>query len=112
MLVVAGVHLERLADRQQRLHPAFLEDEADPAAPVAAGARRVLAEDLDLAGIALQVALEDGDRGRLTGPVRAEEGEDLAARDVEVDAAQRLEVPVGLPQPPDADHSFRHGRGL
>ena len=53
---------------------------------------RVLAEHADLAAAALAVALEDLDRRRLAGPVGAEEGEDLAGIDLEVDAAHRLEV--------------------
>ena len=35
-------------------------------------------------------AFEDLDRGRLAGSVGAEEGEDLAAADLEVDPAHRL----------------------
>ena len=49
------------------------------------------------------VALEDLDRRRLAGAVRAEEPEDLAGRDLEVDAAHGLVVPVGLVQVADAD---------
>ena len=41
--------------------------------------RRVDAEHLDLARVALAVALEDLDRRRLAGAVRAEQAEDLAA---------------------------------
>jgi hypothetical protein len=51
---------------------------------------RVLAEHLDLAGVGVTEALEDLDRGRLTGPVGSEEGKDLAAADLEVDPPSRL----------------------
>src|SRR5204863_9787692 len=76
--VVAGVELEGLADRQQGLHPALLEDDPDPLAPVAPGRAGVLAEHGRLAAAAVAVALEDLDGGRLPGSVRAEEGEYLA----------------------------------
>ena len=52
-----------------------------------AGALRVLAEHLDLAAVAVAVALEDLDRRRLAGAVRAEQAEHLAGADLEVDAA-------------------------
>jgi hypothetical protein len=44
------------------------------------------------------VALEDLDGGRLAGPVRAEQEEDLAARNLEADAAHRLGLAIGLAQ--------------
>ena len=53
---------------------------------------------LHLAGVALPVALEDLDRRRLAGAVRAEQPEDLAGRDLEVDPAHRLDAVVGLAQ--------------
>ena len=43
-----------------------------------------------VAGVALAVALEDLDRRRLAGAVRAEQAEHLARLDLEVDPAQRL----------------------
>src|SRR6476646_9890904 len=61
------------------------------------------AEHLDLAGRALAIALEDLDRRRLAGTVRPEEGDDLAARDVEVDPPDCLVARVGLPQAAYAD---------
>ena len=42
--VVAGVERERLAHGQVGVEPAALQDDADPLAPGAAGALRVLAE--------------------------------------------------------------------
>src|SRR5581483_9569491 len=55
------------------------------------------------------VALEDLDRRRLARAVRAEEPEDLARLDREVDPAHRLEVPVRLAQAADLDrgHPWR-----
>ena len=48
-------------------------------------------------------ALEDLDGRRLAGAVRPEEGEDLAALDLEVDAGDRLDLAVALAQPADGD---------
>ena len=56
------------------------------------------AEHLDLAAAARPVALEDLDDRRLAGAVRAEQPEDGAARDLEVDPPNRLVVAVGLSQ--------------
>ena len=50
------------------------------------------------AAAGLAEALEDLDRRRLAGAVGAEEGEDLAAADLEVDAADRLVIAVALVQ--------------
>ena len=58
--------------------PALLEDDPDPLAPVAAGVAGIDAEHRDLTRRAGAVALEDLDGGRLPGPIRAEEREDLA----------------------------------
>ena len=111
--VVAGVHLERLAHGQQRLHPAFLEDEADPPAPIASRRRRIGAEDLDLAAVAVEVALQDLEIAVVfPAPLGPRNAKISPRLDLEVDPAQRLEVAVGLAQPPDADHGFRHGRAL
>ena len=63
---------------------------------------RVEPEHLHLAAVARAVALEDLDRRRLAGAVRPEQAEHLAARDLEVDPAQRLDAVVGLAQPADA----------
>ena len=52
-------------------------------------------------------AFEDFDEGGLAGPVGAEDSEDLTATGFEGCAGERLEVPIGLPQPLDTD---RHGR--
>jgi hypothetical protein len=49
-------------------------------------------------------ALEDLYRGRLTGAVGTEEGEDLAAVDLEVDPADGSVVSVAFAQAADRDH--------
>ena len=73
----------------------------EPSRDRAALRARVEAEHGDVAGVALAVALEDLDRRRLAGAVRAEQAEDLAGRDLEVDPAHRLDAVVRLAQ---ADH--------
>ena len=57
----------------------------------------------DLAGRARAEALQDLDRRRLARAVRPEEGEDLAALDLEVDAGDRVELAVALVQTADGD---------
>ena len=56
--------------------------------------RRVEPEHARLTGAPRPVALQDLDRRRLPGAVRAEEGEYLADAYLEVDAADRLELAV------------------
>src|SRR5205814_9906505 len=86
-------------------HGRGLQDDADLLAPVAAGARGVDAEHLDLAAVATAVALKDLDSGRLPGAVRAEQAEDLAALHFEIDPAHRLDRAVGLAQGADGDRA-------
>ena len=82
------------------------------AAPGAVGLGRIDPEHRDLAAASAAVALEDLDRRRLAGAVGAEEREDLAAVDLEVDPAHRLDIAVGLAQPATLIDRFRHGGGL
>ena len=64
---------------------------------------RVGAEHRHGAAVAAAVALEDLDRRRLAGAVRAEQREDLALADLEADAAQRLVPAVALAEVLDDD---------
>ncbi len=64
---------------------------------------RVAAEQLHAAAVGLQQAQQHPDRRGLAGAVRAEEPVHLAALDVQVQAAQRLERSVRLVQAFDAD---------
>ena len=107
-VVVAGEELDRLAHSELRVHAAVLEHDPDPLAPLLAGIRRVDAEHRHLPGAALAVALENLDGRRLACAVRTQEGEDLAAGDLEIDAPDRLEVAIGLAQAADADYWWRH----
>ena len=105
--VVAGEHGVRLADGEVRPELGRLEDDADPLPEVGAGPLGIVSEHAHLAAVALAVALEDLDRRRLAGAVRAEEAEDFARLDREVDPAHRLEVPVRLAQAADLDRRHR-----
>ena len=51
--------------------------------------------DEDRAGGHRDGAADDADQGRLAGPVGAEQREDLAAPDLQIDAAQRA---AGIPR--------------
>src|SRR5690606_34212849 len=59
--------------------------------------------DDGLPGIRPQQGREDAHERRLAGAVRAEQREDRAARDVEFDPSQHVQVPVGLLDSTDLD---------
>src|SRR5205085_4011833 len=103
VLVVAGEEGMCLAHRERLPQLRGLEHDADPLAERAARLLGVEAEDVDGPRVPAAVALEDLDRRRLAGAVRAEEAEDLAVRDLEVDAAHRLERAVRFAQSADGD---------
>jgi hypothetical protein len=107
--VVAGVLLHRLARRQLGDQTGLLEDEAHAVPPCPVRPLRVDAEHAHLPRVARPVALEDLDGGGLAGAIRAQEGEDLARADLEIDPPHRLQAVVGLAQALDADHGFGHG---
>jgi hypothetical protein len=69
--------------------------------------RWIDAEHAHLAGAPRAEALEDLDGGRLARAVRPEEGEDLTARDVQVDSRDGLDVAVALAQAANLDDGFR-----
>ena len=83
----------------------LLEHDADALAERAAAVLGIEAEHRGLAAVALSIALEDLDGGRLAGAVRAEQAEDLAARDLEADPPERLVAVVGLAQTADRDRA-------
>jgi hypothetical protein len=98
----------RLGDGDRRPELRLLQHHADPLSVGRACSFRIEAEDVDLAGVAGAVALQNLDRGRLAGTVGAEETEDLALCDLEADPADRFVVTVGLPQAVDGDRSRGH----
>jgi hypothetical protein len=70
----------------------------------------------DRAGGRVDDAADDADQRRLAGPVGAEEREDLAAPDLQIDILERLEAGgVGLREIRDRDdglhESAKHERG-
>src|SRR6266511_4300317 len=105
--VVAAEQRDDLLDAQLAVDAGGLEHDADPFAEGPLAALRVEAEHLDLAGGAAPVALQDLHRGRLAGPVGAEQGEALALGHLEVDPGDRLDLPIGLAQPLDPDGRHR-----
>ena len=88
----------------------LLEHDPDPVAPLAAAVGGVDAEHGDVSGAAREEAFEDLDGRRLAGAVRAEEGEDLAGGDLEVDAANGLRRSVVLLQPVHANGDLARRR--
>src|SRR5678815_1357346 len=89
---------------RDRVEQDLLRDDADGALRVARMLVDVKAPDARLAATLHDEAGEDVDQRRLAGAVRAEQAEDLAARNVEADAVQRaLSACIGLAQRFDAD---------
>jgi len=94
-----------LRDRQVWPELGLLQHDADALPERGAGTLGIEAEDIDLTSVAGAVALEDLDRRRLPGAVRAEQAEDLAFLDLEADPAKSLVGPVGLPEVTDGDRA-------
>ena len=85
-----------------------LEHDPHPRAELARALAGIQAEHAHLARRAVPVTLEDLDRRRLTGAVRTEQAEHLAAPDLEVDPPNSLEFSVGLAQTSHQDCSIVH----
>ena len=96
VLVVAAEEREALARGEVLVHRRRLQHDADARAPVARRAGGIGAEHRHGASVAASVALEDLDRRRLAGAVRAEQREDLSLADLEAHASQRLVPAVAL----------------
>jgi hypothetical protein len=104
--VQRGGEGDDLGHRQVGQQPARLEHGADRAGPDGVG--RGQAVELDLAGVGLGQPEQHLDGGRLAGPVRAEQRDDLAAVDREVEG-----VDGGDSAEPLAEAGQGHrGRGL
>src|SRR6185436_5857429 len=78
------------------LLPAGLQHDADPGLPRQAAVLGIDAQHTRLTAGAVAVTLEDLDRRTLARSVRTEQGEGLAAPDLEVDAAQGLRAAIVL----------------
>ena len=107
--VVAGVELERLADGEPGIGRGLLQDDPDPVAPGARSVGRVDAEHRHLSIRPGAEPFQDLDRGRLAGAVRAEEGEDLSALDLEGDPADGFGLGVALAEVAYADRRLALG---
>jgi hypothetical protein len=94
---------DRLAHGDVPVHAGALQHDAHPHAQLVRALLRVVAEHRDDPARAGAIALEDLHRRRLARAVRAEEAEDLARRDLEVDAAYGVMVAVALVQVADED---------
>ena len=101
--VVAGVAGDGLAHGQVRLDRDVLQDQPGPLAQLASTGpiAWVKAEHFDRAAIAGPESLQDLQRGGLAGPVRPEQGDDLALLDAKADVAHGLHRAVALAQPGD-----------
>jgi len=113
--VVPGVHGQALPDGEPRLRRRLLQHHADPGPPARPGVGRVGSEHLHLAAGSLAEPLEDLDGGGLARAVGPEEGQNLTAGDIEVNAPHGLVVAVAHPQAPHGDHTLpavRRGAGV
>ena len=81
---------DRAPDRLERIGGQLLRDQPDPAPRVAKILLPVLAVDQHLAAARSDDPADDVDHRRLAGAVRAEQRENLALADVEVDRLERL----------------------
>src|SRR5207248_935318 len=104
---IAGLEPERLLDGEEGVEVDLLRDQADGAAGELIVAHDVAAEHLHGAFAGERGSRHQADQRRLPGPVGAEEREDLAAMDVEVDVIESGEGAVALGRAPQA-HRLKH----
>ncbi len=83
--LVGGVHGNGLAHGEVPVDAGGLQHDPDPALQFRALSAGVQAKNADLAAVTGAVALENLDRGGLARPVRAEQRENLALADRQVD---------------------------
>ena len=107
---IAGLEPERLFDGEEGIEVDLLRDQTDGAAGEAIVAHDVAAEHLHGAFAGERGSRHQADQGRLSGPIGAEQREDLAAVDVEVDVIESGEGAVALGRAAQA-HRFRHDQG-
>ena len=101
--VEAGAEAQVLVGGQVEVEGGLLEDDADlPANPERIGLD-VEPRDLDASPGGLEQRRQHADRRRLAGPVRAQEAEELAGADVEVDRVDRAHPTVVAPEPSYCD---------
>ncbi len=101
--VELGVQAQVLLGRQVPVERRLLEDQADVAADVVAFGEHVVSGHERRAAAGTHERAQHPDRRRLARSVGAQEAEDLAAGDLEVDAPHGLHLGVALGQPFDGD---------
>ena len=97
--VEGGEQLEVRAAGQIRVEVGRLDEAADTVERLRKLPLRVATEDPDLALVRAQQSEQHAHRGRLAGPVRAEEAVDVALVDAQIDVVHRTDVPVRLDEP-------------
>ena len=110
--VEAGLDLQRLERREERVEQDLLVDDADRRLGVARVGVDVEPPDRCAAARLVDEARQDVDERRLARAVGAEQAEDLPARHVEGDVVERaLAACIGLAQSVDADRGVGGGGG-
>src|SRR5690606_20820487 len=95
--------LDDLATAEIVVEDRLVRKVADPPHDLDALAEAIESADLRRARRRLEDPHEHADRRRLARAVRAEEGEDLPASDLEIEVAHRLEVAIALREARQAD---------
>ena len=100
-----GAHLQVFRHAHARENPAAFRRlrDAQPGDLVRRHAGDVLAVELDMAGAGARLAEDRHHQRRLAGAVGADQGDDLAGVDLEIDALQRLDLAVGGAQAADRE---------
>ena len=112
MLEEAAEQIEQLGHGQARIQRDALELDADTLLDRLWMVANIEAEHLNRAGLGRSQALENLDRRRLAGAVRAQHAEDFAACDLEAHAVHGLHVAVELSEVGDAYNRRRVERHL
>jgi len=90
---------QQLVDGELTRAERFLQDDADPFAVAPGRSPRIDCQHAHRARVGVAEALHGFQRGRLSGAVRAEQGEHFAAANVEVQAVESLLFAVTLGEP-------------
>lgn len=113
--VETGLQVEELARREERVQHQLLRNNSDRRPGLPGAFVDVVTPDLHVAGTLDDQPGQDVDEGGLAGPVRAEQPEERAARDGQVDALERVlrlgltACAIGLGQSLDLDGAGRGG---
>ena len=108
--VVAGGQSQQLAHPQRRRQLGVLQHDAD--APARLDLLRVLAEQLNRAGVGAEQPQQQADGGGFAGSIGAQQGQQFSALQLQVGAIQRGERAIALDGAVEAGDRFvvvRHG---